>query len=444
VNRAESRLVPGMPLWMAGLGMCLGVWLAREQWLYSVVLVACLVLAIWPVEATLGTYAFLLPFDSVTRFGSSPDGRTLTFYLGALTAVVLLGVGLSSQRLKFPPRISKYWLAFVGWGVLTVFWALDEGAVLKELPTVLGLAGLYLVAVCFQISKQQLSRIAFLTVVGGVAASLFSIEKFFAGVSTIEARSSLIAGTQQADPNIFAASLVIPLALAVAEAGSTKNVSRKIMMLLASAIITLAILLTMSRGALLALIVMGAIYAYRLKLKRWAVVWFAVLGAGFCALPSLFFLRLQSALATGGAGRLDIWVAGLSALKHFALQGAGLGNFDVAYGQYAGFAPIFRGYNRAAHNIYLQIAVEFGITGAALLFMAIRGHLREFQCTQALQSNARSNPLVLACETMTAGMLVSAFFVGLLWEKSFWMVWILCAFSIRATRASSAPVAIRA
>lgn len=433
MSRSIARqLTPAQlfPLAIATVGACLGVWFAREQWMYSLALLFCVAIAIWPVEATFGLYALLLPFDSITKLGTSPDGRTVTFYLGGLATIVLLGLGLLEDRLHLPSRTSRCWLAFVGWGLLTVFWALDEDALLMHVPTILGVVALYIVAASFEISEQQLARLSLLIVAGGLAASLFSIHDFLSGVRTVETRSSLILGTQQADPNVFAAALMVPLALATAEVVSRKGIFQKGMMLTISFVIIAAILLTMSRGAVLGLLAMAAVYAWRLQLKRWVLVVVGITGSLVWLLPALFLSRFKDALSTGGAGRLDIWIAGLSALEHFFVQGAGLANFEVAYQQYSGFAPIFRGYFRAAHNIYLQIAVELGAVGIALFTRGVARHISDLR---SLTSDlSRPEPTAVACEAMTAAMGVSAFFVGLLWQKSFWMVLILGSLAVRA------------
>ena len=436
MNRSIARqLTPSQlfPIAIATAGACLGVWFVREQWLYSVTLVSCVAIAIWPVEATLGIYALLLPFDSIARLGTSPDGRTATFYLGGLATIVLLGLGLLEDRLHLPSRASRLWLAFAGWGMITIFWALEEDALLMHVPTILGLLALYVVASSFEITERELDRLSLLTVAGGLAASLFSIRDFVTGVWTVEARSSLILGTQQADPNVFAAALMVPLALTIAEGLSRKGILRRAAMFAIFLVIVLAILLTMSRGAVLGLLAMSAVYAWRLQLKRWVLVFVGIAASLVWLLPALFLSRFKDAFGSGGAGRLDIWIAGFSALKHFFIQGAGLANFEFAYQQYAGFAPVFRGYFRAAHNIYLQIAVELGIVGFAIFVCAVVQHLRDLK---SLTSDLpKPEPMAVACEAMTAAMGVSAFFVGLLWEKSFWMVLIFGALAVRALRA---------
>jgi len=228
---------------------------------------------------------------------------------------------------------------------------------------------------------------------------------------------------------------MVPLALAIAELASDKGLFEKAMMLVSAGIISFAILLTMSRGALLGLAAMAVVYVWESQMKLPLLLLMgslvsSVAGLSMLALPPLFLVRLENALVTGGAGRLDIWAAGLNALKHFLLQGAGMANFEVAYQQVAGFAPTFRGYSRAAHNIYLQIAVELGIVGFALFAFAVFAHVRRLHRPRSFFWR-NPEPMAIACMSMIAGMLVSAFFVGLLWIKSFWLVWILSAFAMQ-------------
>lgn len=416
---------------IAIFGVCLGFLFAREQWVYGLGLVVFAVVLLWPVEAMLGSYAFLLPFDSISRLGNSPQARALTWYVGAGAALVLLILGLTNDKLRTPSRTSWYWLGFIGWGAISLFWALDSNTVFAELPTALGLLGLYLVSVCVEVSEKQFSRITFLAIAGGTAASLVSLWDFHQGIWTIETRASLITGTQHADPNIFAASLLIALTLAVARLVSSRRFFERLFMLLAVFATTSAILLTMSRGALVALIFAALIFAYRLKRNRWILFFFSLLPLSTVVLPSLFFVRLKEALVSGGAGRLDIWVVGVQAFKHFFARGAGLENFTSAFEEFRQAAPMFRGYSRPAHNIYLQVSVELGIVGICLLLAAVFSQLRALWRAIASSYLPRPRAILVGCEAMIWSMLAAAFFLGLLWEKTFWMVWIFSGMAVR-------------
>lgn len=417
---------------IAATGVCLGVLLAREQWIYALALFVVAVLVLWPVEATLGGFAFLLPFDSVSRLGASPEARALTWYVGAAVALVLLILGVTNDRFRVPPRTSWYWLGLLCWGALSMFWALDPAIVSTGLPTAIGLLALYMLVVSFEITEQQLRRIAFLAIAGGLAASLISIQDFRDGIWTVESRMSLIAGTRQADPNDFAASLLMPLTLAVASLVSSRKFLERVFMLAAVLAVGFAILLTMSRGALVALIFAALIFAYRLKRNRWILFFFSLLPLSTLVLPPLFFVRLKEALLNGGAGRLDIWMVGFNAFKHFFVHGAGLGNFVSAYEQFRAMAPTFRGYSRPAHNVYLQVAVELGVLGICLLVAAVVTQLRSVHRAIARSRIARSYALLVGCEAMIWSMLAAAFFLNLLWEKTFWMVWIFSALAVQS------------
>ncbi len=427
---------------IATFGICLGFMFAREQWVYGLGLVVFAFVLLWPVEATLGGYAFLLPFDSISRLGNSPEARALTWYVGASASLVLLILGLTNDKLRTPPRTSWYWIGLMSLGSISLFWALDSNIVIAELPTVLGLLGLYLVTVCFEISETQFSRITFLAIAGGMAAAMVSLWDFHQGIWTIETRASLIAGTHQADPNVFAASLLIALTLGVARLVSSRRFSERVFMLFAVFATAAAILLTMSRGALVALIVAAVVFSYRFKRNRWILFFFSLLPLSTVVLPSLFFVRLKDALLSGGAGRLDIWVVGLAAFKHFFVRGAGLGNFVSAYEQFRQVAPSFRGFSRPAHNIYLQVSVELGILGICLLVAAVLSQLLVLWRAIASSRSVRPRAILVGCEAMICSMLAAAFFLGMLWEKSFWMVWIISALAVRTT-ARFAPTAPR-
>ncbi len=413
---------------------------AREQWVYGLALVVFALVLLWPVETMLGGYAFLLPFDSISRLGNSPEARALTWYVGASASLVLLILGLTNDKLRTPPRTSWCWIGLMSLGSISLFWALDSNIVIAELPTVLGLLGLYLVTVCFEISETQFSRITFLAVAGGMAAAMVSLWDFHQGIWTIETRASLISGTHQADPNVFAASLLIALTLGMARLVSSRQFFERVFMLFAVFATAAAILLTMSRGALVALIVAAIIFSYRLKRNRWILFFFSLLPLSTVILPSLFFVRLKDALLSGGAGRLDIWVVGLAAFKHFFVRGAGMGNFVLAYEQFRQIAPSFRGFSRPAHNIYLQVSVELGILGICLLLAAVLSQLLVLWRAIASSRSVRRRAILVGCEAMICSMLAAAFFLGLLWEKSFWMVWILSAVAAR-TAARCAPTA---
>src|SRR5437763_1824712 len=101
-------------------------------------------------------------------------------------------------------------------------------------------------------------------------AALLAFPPLYHGHGLQDGRRSLIVGNRETAPNIFAASLLLPLSLAVGEFLDATALFRRTLMLLAAGAIALAILVSMSRGALVALVTMVIVYLVKLRLS-WRV-----------------------------------------------------------------------------------------------------------------------------------------------------------------------------
>jgi O-Antigen ligase len=143
------------------------------------------------------------------------------------------------------------------------------------------------------------------------------------------------------------------------------------------------------------------------------------------------------AAQSGGAGRTSIWIAGLHAAKHYLFYGAGLDNFSDVYGFFAGYAPEYRGTDAASHNIYLATLVELGLAGLAIKLIALKSQLRDARPTPG---QVRF-PMLIAAEAAGWAIVVAAFFLNLFWRKSFWLVLIVLALSVKvcASHEESVP-----
>ncbi|HEV2174625.1 MAG TPA: O-antigen ligase family protein, partial [Nitrospira sp.] len=273
-----------------------------------------------------------------------------------------------------------------------------------------------------------------LTVIGGFCAALFSIYTFFRTGDAI-GRGSIGQGTSEADPNFFAATLLLPLALASAEVFAGRGWLRRTVFLAGTGVIGTAVLLTMSRGALAAVMMITLVFLIRMRLNWRVLLPVVVLGAGLLFMPRLFFERMHEATNSRVSGREDIWLVGLHSLKSYGAFGAGADNFSRAYERYAGTALFFAGDQRDAHNIYLSTSVEFGALGIVFLIAAVRSHLRSFpKPDRYLPSSTR----IVAFEAACWGILVAGFSLDLLWRKVFWLIWALSAMAIQVQREASA------
>jgi len=146
-------------------------------------------------------------------------------------------------------------------------------------------------------------------------------------------------------------------------------------------------------------------------------------------MPSLFFTRLSEATTTGGAGRVDIWYVGWELFKHYGIFGVGLNNFTIAYADYAGYAPQFIGSARDPHNFYLRTAVEFGIVGICLFGKAVHAQLLRRREQQIKPRTL--NTWIVACEAAGWSLMTAGLFGNFLFEKTFWLIWIMFAFALQ-------------
>ena len=410
-------------------GVVIGNLVGGEKWPFLIALVVLPLIARWPVEVALGMFVLAIPYDEIAIIGGGGSGTSLTFFVGAAAVSILCLVGLAHRRFHVPPRSALWWSLFVFWCGLTCLWAIDSDAALHRLPTAVSLLMLYLISVSLRFTPNERLRIVVVTVLGGCLAAAFITREFYQGVSLVSSgRASLVIGNQETDPNGMAASLLLPTSLAIGLFFLSQKWVGKTLAMLAALAMGFCIFLTMSRGAALALIVIAVIYLRRLKKVR-ALIPVCLLLLLLLFVPGAFFERFWSAAASGGAGRVPIWIAGLEALKHFWVQGAGVNNFPEAYNAYAGFAPKFRGFGSASHNIYLGTWVELGIVGLTFFLLAIRSQFRAVR-----PAHDEFDPLLVGSEAAAWAILFAGFFIDITWRKYFWLSWILLAVATQMPR----------
>jgi O-antigen ligase len=127
---------------------------------------------------------------------------------------------------------------------------------------------------------------------------------------------------------------------------------------------------------------------------------------------------------------------GLRALQHYAAFGAGLDCFPDAFREYVHTAPVFRGFARAPHNVYLGTWVELGIVGFLLLLSTVRGHLRFAAEACRIDPDESSRLQLISYEAACLGLLASGFFLDLLWEEYFWLTLMLLVMGVHTRQAN--------
>jgi O-antigen ligase len=426
------------------VGVAVGM--GDQKLIYLAALVAIPLALKWPVEVALGAVALIIPFDAILVAVTSGSGNTtVTWFVSLGAGALLLGRIITGLR-QPPPRVAMWWVLLIAWGSVTGFWAVDDSIVLHRLPTAWGLLIFYLAAVSSRISRKQLKIVLMLTVLGGCAAAIWASWSFFHGTfwGGNSSRASLSMDSHEMDPNFFAAMLLIPLSLSIGMFISSRRWLSKALLAVCAAAAMMAIILTMSRGALVAVVLLAGAYVFRLGLKMRAFAAVAVVLTLLAIVaPPTFWKRMQLDDRTAsGTGRTNVWVVAAQMIKHHPLGGVGLSNFPAAYASYAGAAPHFEGYYKDSHNSYINILAEQGVVGLTLFLLAVFFTLRRLQGAIAALGAARAPAILLvSCEAALIAVLGSGFFLDLLFSKFVWFLLILCTLIARAENEQAAASA---
>jgi O-antigen ligase len=173
--------------------------------------------------------------------------------------------------------------------------------------------------------------------------------------------------------------LVVPFCLVFALRGedpALRTLSRWCL-----ALASVALLLTQSRGGLLAFVAMLMVSAYLLapdrktRVRRLALVMVLCLMAG--AVAGFFFQRLGEIDDYTAVSRLAIWGGAFTVFARAPVVGAGFGNLRPLMG---GLLGLPEGWMGDAHNLYLELLAESGLVGfiafSVLIVCALRAARR--------------------------------------------------------------------
>jgi hypothetical protein len=142
------------------------------------------------------------------------------------------------------------------------------------------------------------------------------------------------------------------------------------------ALASFGLLMTMARGAWLALagaLFLAGVWAAVATPRRRAGLLAAVLVLPLATALIVGFLRPDSLLAVAqllpgpatGLGRMELLHNSLTLLQDYPFIGAGLGTFQMLYSSYVMLLHV--GFVTHSHNLLLDVAIEQGLPGAAIL-----------------------------------------------------------------------------
>ena len=242
-----------------------------------------------------------------------------------------------------------------------------------------------------------------------------------------------------ANPNDLAYHLDIGIAMLLAAASAAHSRLRQVAWWSLLVPIFYAILLTQSRGGMLAAGVVALFWALR-SVRRAPVI----VGAA-CVIAAVVFIspnnpwsrRTQEATAFGedvsARGRIDAWRTGLAIAKQRPLTGVGAGAFMIAWPQ---FAPGDAGDVRTQHNTFIQLLSELGIPALLLFVGALTAGALGMRRAARIESTLQ--PYARGVQCGLAGFVVCSIWGGIAWT---WPIYVLLGLAIAARRICLATLA---
>ncbi|GAC1568260.1 MAG: hypothetical protein NVS2B3_10920 [Vulcanimicrobiaceae bacterium] len=375
----------------------------------------------WPLAVALVAYVLVAPFDSISRVGSV---GTLTKLLGIICAATTL-FRLLYRRDALPfPRVVFAWLALVIWMAFTVSWAPSESTGFVVLGQYVALLALFALVSVSPVERAEVGAVLWAIVVAGAISSIYQVYLLRSGQAVIEGESrvQLKLGAASIDPNDFASSLVLPIAIAVCFLVGYRSTGVRLGALALLVALAGGLAASGSRGGAIAT---AAAFLYLIVRSRQRVAVASLLALSFGTLAAInpgFFERFKLETIGEGAGRADIWRTGLRAIEGHVIQGWGIGAFPDAYD--ATHLLVATHYFRAdawhlpPHNTPLMVLAELGAVGLVLWTIAV---VQQFRLCRAAGDSPGSLELRYALEAAFIGVFVAGLTTANLNEKYSWI-----------------------
>ena len=238
------------------------------------------------------------------------------------------------------------------------------------------------------------------------------------------------------EPNFFALVLLGLLPYAGYLATSTTTRVARAGWIAAGALVAIGVVLTYSRGAIIAVVLTTVVLALTRVIHRRSLIVVAAVAAVALALVPSYLDRLsevRNVLHLGGGtssgqvadtatkGRFSEMSAGLAVFRDHPVLGVGPGQFPAYYQEYAGISGdgIHAGDgDRQAHNLVVGIAAETGVLGLLTFFGLVVTVLRRLL---RLRHQPEHRALAVSAITSLALLLSSSMFLHLAYMRFLWV-----------------------
>ena len=348
----------------------------------------------------------MLVFITYTRFSDiavhtyNAPSVAKSFVVILLIAIAIRWIVAHEQpRGLFMPAVVI--LAYGMVGFTSLLYAPNQDAVVNSLSNFVKDAVIALVVIALLKKPIQFRHVIYTLLIIGVFIGSISVHQYLTGnfesdyggfaaaefMNIVEDTDDFRLSGPVGDPNFFAQVMVVLALLGMERLLNEKRPFWKIMAGLTTALSTLTVVFTFSRGATVALVLAGILFFLVFKLKPMQL--FVILTLGIVMLlfaPATYYERIltledilpsqggqinvheDSAIQGRASENLTAWVM----IMDRPLLGVGLSNFSTLYQEYSkslGLAPSAR--NRSPHNLYLEVAAETGFIGLVVFLIMV-------------------------------------------------------------------------
>ena len=371
----------------------------------------------------LASYAAMVPFSGLLVTDS---GSTITKMLAMVTGGALVLSIIATGKVAKPSRsliIAAVLTAYIG---ATIFWSINPPEALYTFGVHMMLVVLYAAIALYPATPNDAKFVLAASIVGAIGVAAYGAYLFTHGQSVVETR--LFIGwqddTNSIDPNEYAASLLTPIALSLMMFLRSKLDHTKVLWGGAVLLLLYGLMVSGSRGGMIALSVILIFIMIRSAYRTQIIAMLPLVVIG--VLMSPLAGRFVRGDVTSGDLRFDVWKIGLASLHQYWFNGAGFGNFRDAYVQYYLSTPHLKLlWDRPAHSILMQSAVELGVIG---LVLVLAFWVAQFFELYYVRGNDRAADVCTALCAGVIGLFVSGISLDIMLSKYTWLAFSLIAF----------------
>jgi O-antigen ligase len=391
--------------------------------LASILAIPAFILFFFKPEIGLMTLILILPLEELNVDGG--------FSAIKMISIVVFGCAILNYIIYRPhePLVRSSQngliLLFILVALVSVFVAIDPSRVLERMGKLLRVVALYFFTLNLIRSEKYLRLGLWLFVIGGLLSTLYG----FFDPAQVGQRFEGALG----QPNGYALTMTPRIPIALALIMIEKKLWKKILLAIMIGFISYGIILSGSRGGLLAVSLALILFTLFQKNK---FVWIALVSllfiVGLSIMPDNIKMRVGLMEATSGVEvdnstdrRLTYQVYGVDLFRQNPILGIGLDGFAEAYAR-SEYRFLVRTRDlRVAHNTYLEIATGTGIVGfIPFIAILLSGLVLAWKYSQKKYWRISPELVIVAIGLFSAlgGYYLGMAFGSRQYEKTFWFL----------------------